>query len=78
MGKQFSLATTDKHQLGAYCARIAQGRNRISVGAPATVKAKLKPLIEATKADELMVTSMIFDHAARKRSYELLAQAFVE
>ena len=59
-------------------ARIAQGRNRISVGAPATVKAKLKPLIEATKADELMVTSMIFDHAARKRSYELLAQAFAD
>jgi hypothetical protein len=33
-------------------------------------------LLAATKADELMVTSMIFDHAARKRSYELLAQAF--
>jgi luciferase family oxidoreductase group 1 len=59
-------------------ARIAQGRNRISVGAPATVKAKLLPLIESTKADELMVTSMIFDHIARKRSYELLAQAFRE
>jgi luciferase family oxidoreductase group 1 len=57
-------------------ARIAQGRNRISVGSPSTVKAKLTKLIEATKADELMVTSMIFDHAARKRSYELLAQAF--
>ena len=50
-------------------ARIAQGRNRISVGSSATVKAKLMPLIEATKADELMVTSMIFDHAARRRSY---------
>jgi luciferase family oxidoreductase group 1 len=57
-------------------ARIAQGRNRIAVGSPATVRAKLLPLLEATKADELMVTSMIFDHAARKRSYELLAQAF--
>ncbi len=57
-------------------ARVAQGRNRIAVGSPATVKAKLMPLIEATKADELMVTSMIFNHDARKRSYELLAQAF--
>jgi luciferase family oxidoreductase group 1 len=57
-------------------ARIAQGRNRISVGSPATVKTKLTKLIEATKADELMVTSMIFDHAARKRSYELLAKVF--
>jgi luciferase family oxidoreductase group 1 len=57
-------------------ARIAQGRHRIAVGSPKTVRDKLMPLIEATKADELMATSMIFDHAARRRSYELLAQAF--
>jgi luciferase family oxidoreductase group 1 len=56
-------------------ARIAQNRNRLSVGSPATVKAKLMPLIEATQAQELMVTTMIYDHAARKRSYELLAEA---
>jgi luciferase family oxidoreductase group 1 len=57
-------------------AHIAQSRTRVAVGSPATVKARLMPLIEATKADELMVTTMIFDHAARKRSYELLAEAF--
>ena len=57
-------------------ARIAQNRTRLSVGSPATVKARLAPLIEATQANELMVTTMIFDHAARKHSYELLAQAF--
>jgi luciferase family oxidoreductase group 1 len=57
-------------------ARIAQNRNRLSVGSPQTVKAKLMPLIESTKADELMVTTMLFDHAARKRSYELLTKAF--
>jgi hypothetical protein len=33
-------------------------------------------LIEATKVDELMVTAMLFDHGARKHSYELLAKAF--
>ena len=55
-------------------ARIAQNRARMSVGAPATVKAQLEPLMAATKADELMVTTMIFDHEARKHSYELLAQ----
>ena len=38
--------------------------------------AKLEPLIASTKADELMVTTMIFDHAARKHSYDLLAKAF--
>jgi luciferase family oxidoreductase group 1 len=59
-------------------ARIAQNRTKLSVGAPATVKARLEPLITATKADELMVTTMIFDHEARKHSYELLARAFAE
>jgi luciferase family oxidoreductase group 1 len=59
-------------------ARIAQNRSRLTVGSPATVKARLEPLIVATQADELMVTAMIFDHAARKRSYELLAQAFID
>ena len=57
-------------------ARIAQNRARMSVGSAVTVKAKLAPLIEATQADELMVTTMIFSHEARKHSYELLAQAF--
>jgi luciferase family oxidoreductase group 1 len=57
-------------------ARIAQNRARVAVGSPATVMAKLKPLIEATQADELMVTTMIYDHGARKHSYELLKQAF--
>jgi luciferase family oxidoreductase group 1 len=56
--------------------RIAQNRNKLSVGSPASVKARLEPLIAATQADEVMVTTMIFDHEARKHSYELLAQAF--
>ncbi len=29
-----------------------------------------------TQADEAMITTMIYDHAARKRSYVLLAEAF--
>jgi luciferase family oxidoreductase group 1 len=57
-------------------ARIAQNRERLAVGAPATVKAKLMPLINATEADELMVTTMIYSHDTRKRSYELLAEVF--
>ena len=57
-------------------ARIAQNRTRLAVGSPRTVKTRLIPLIETTRADELMVTAMLFDHSARKRSYELLAKAF--
>jgi len=56
-------------------ARIAQNRARVAVGSPTTVKAKLMPLIEATEAQELMVTTMIYDHTARRRSYELLPRA---
>ena len=44
-------------------------------GSRATIKAKLAPLIEATGADELMVVAAIWDHRARVRSYELLAEA---
>jgi len=44
-------------------------------GSTATIKAKLAPLIEATRADELMVAAAIWDHQARVRSFELLAQA---
>jgi len=56
-------------------ARIAQNRARVAVGSPTTVKAKLMPLIEATEAQELMVTTMIYDNTARRRSYELLPRA---
>lgn len=52
---------------------IRRNRERLFVGSPETVRSRLQPLIEATKADELMVTSAFHDHEARKRSYELLA-----
>ena len=55
---------------------VRRNRARLFVGGPATVRNRLAPLIEATAADEVMITTMIFDHAARKHSYELLAQAF--
>ncbi|MGE3988049.1 LLM class flavin-dependent oxidoreductase [Pseudorhodoplanes sp.] len=56
--------------------RIRKNRERLAVGSPAMVKARLTELATATQADEIMVTTMIHDHAARKRSYSLLAEAF--
>ncbi|WP_338865422.1 LLM class flavin-dependent oxidoreductase [Myxococcus stipitatus] len=44
------------------------------VGAPEQVREGLRAFIAETQPDELMVTSQIFDHAARLRSYELLSQ----
>jgi luciferase family oxidoreductase group 1 len=46
-----------------------------AIGSPATVRQALQAFIERTGADELMITSQIFDHAARLRSYEITAQA---
>jgi luciferase family oxidoreductase group 1 len=56
--------------------RIRANRRRVFVGSTATVRERIAPLIEATAADELMITTMVHDHAARRRSYELLAEAF--
>jgi len=44
------------------------------VGAPETVRAGLQRLVSTTQADELMVVSNVYDHAARVRSYEILAE----
>jgi alkanesulfonate monooxygenase SsuD/methylene tetrahydromethanopterin reductase-like flavin-dependent oxidoreductase (luciferase family) len=56
--------------------RIARQRERLVVGSAARAKARLLALIEATRADELMITTMVYDHAARRHSYELLAEVF--
>jgi luciferase family oxidoreductase group 1 len=45
-----------------------------AIGSPATVATAMQQFIARTGADELMVTSQIFDHAARLRSYEITAQ----
>ena len=45
-------------------------------GSPATVKAKIETLVAATGADEVMILTTVHSHAARRRSYELLADAF--
>src|SRR5881227_2215680 len=56
--------------------RIEHNRKRLIVGSPAQVRERIMALVQSTKADEVMITTMVFDHAARKRSYELLARAF--
>jgi luciferase family oxidoreductase group 1 len=51
-------------------------RARMFVGSPERVRERLAAFAEACQADEIMVTTAIFDHAARRRSYELMAAAF--
>jgi alkanesulfonate monooxygenase SsuD/methylene tetrahydromethanopterin reductase-like flavin-dependent oxidoreductase (luciferase family) len=45
-----------------------------AVGAPDTVAVSLHRFIDQTQADELMITSQVYDHAARLRSYEITAE----
>jgi len=44
------------------------------VGSPDTVRRKLDAFVTSTGVDELMVASAVFEHQARLRSYELLAE----
>ena len=57
-------------------ALIAQNRARLIVGSKDTVMSHLEPLAKATQADEIMLTSMIYDHEARRHCYELMAEAY--
>ena len=54
---------------------ISQALSSAAVGSQDTVRRGIEAFIARTGADELIVTSQIFDHAARRRSYELLQSA---
>jgi luciferase family oxidoreductase group 1 len=57
-------------------AEKAQAKHMLTysfVGSPETVRRDLNGFIAKTGVDELMVTGSIYDHAARLRSFELLA-----
>lgn len=51
------------------------GRERGVIGSPDQVRKGLLSLAEETQADELMVVTAVHDHAARRRSYALMAEA---
>ncbi len=67
-GYEAQLAPADRALLGHVLSAAV-------VGSPATVRDGLAAFAERTGADELMVTSQIYDHAARLRSYEIVATA---
>lgn len=46
------------------------------IGSRKTVSEGLKEFVERTKADEVMVNSIIFDHDARVHSYEIVADVW--
>jgi len=54
--------------------RAARGE-RVIVGEVRRVRERLRSLVADARADEVMVLTHVHDHAARKRSYDLVAQA---
>ena len=49
---------------------------RIMVGAPEKVRATIEEVAADYGAEEVFVVNIMHNHAARKRSYELIARAF--
>ena len=54
---------------------MQRSRRRI-LGSPATVRAGIEAVAAEYGADEVMIVTITFDHADRRRSYELIAEAF--
>jgi alkanesulfonate monooxygenase SsuD/methylene tetrahydromethanopterin reductase-like flavin-dependent oxidoreductase (luciferase family) len=63
-----ALVFLEQHQAPA-------GRRAV-VGSPATVRSGLEEVAASYGADEAMVVTITYDHAARRRSYELVADVF--
>jgi luciferase family oxidoreductase group 1 len=55
---------------------VLSQRARAVIGGPAKARAELKSMVERYAADELMVLTITGDYASRRRSYELLIDAF--
>ncbi|WP_428674637.1 LLM class flavin-dependent oxidoreductase [Reyranella sp.] len=69
------LDSMDGHWSPMERAGVEQALSCSAVGTPDVVQGRLEALIAETKADELMLTAQIFDHAARLRSFEIAADA---
>ncbi len=51
------------------------GRRRAIIGSPETVRAGLEEVAQEYQAQELTILTITYEHAARRRSYELVAEA---
>lgn len=54
--------------------QVMQMLARSIIGSPSTVRAGMEALIAETGADELIIVSDVYDHQARLRSFELIAE----
>jgi luciferase family oxidoreductase group 1 len=62
----------DAHVPTQVLAQVRQAMSCSATGSPSTVKMQLSAIIDKYRPDELLVTGMIHDHAARVRSFEIV------
>lgn len=54
---------------------LPEGR-RLIIGDPLSIRRKIEAAAAEYKAEEVLLVNILYDHAARVRSYELIAEAF--
>ncbi|WP_439521986.1 LLM class flavin-dependent oxidoreductase [Marivita sp.] len=59
-------------------AQVEQALSCSATGSASTIRQKLRNIIDTYHPDELMVTGMIHDHAARVRSFEIAADVLAD
>jgi luciferase family oxidoreductase group 1 len=79
-GRSIQVPTVERAQKFLLEERVAPedvpvGR-RITTGSPARVRAAIEELAKEYEAEEVLIVNILHDHAARRRSYELIAREF--
>jgi luciferase family oxidoreductase group 1 len=69
------LAEQERARRGQASGR-SPAQRRTVVGAPDTVRGELEDVARQYGADEAIAVNILYDHGARRRSYELLAEVF--
>ena len=55
---------------------VARNRARTLIGSPQRLRGEMLALADTFGADELMILTITGDYSTRRRSYELIAEAF--
>jgi luciferase family oxidoreductase group 1 len=75
-GELIPVPLAPKAEEWALANPIKPGRRRVTLGTAAEVRAALDKVAVEYAADEIMLVNIMSDHAARRRSYELVAAEY--
>jgi luciferase family oxidoreductase group 1 len=75
-GRLIEIPPVDKALRYLETRERSSGGRRAVIGSPETVRAGLEQVAAEYGAEEVLVLTITHDHDARRRSYELIAQAF--